>query len=39
MNNNGNKNVTITDIAQAAGVSKTTASRYLNGKYSIRWTA
>lgn len=35
MNNNGNKNVTITDIAQAAGVSKTTVSRYLNGKYSM----
>lgn len=29
------KSVTIADIAQAAGVSKTTVSRYLNGKYSM----
>ena len=29
------KSVTIGDIAQAAGVSKTTVSRYLNGKYSM----
>lgn len=29
------KNVTISDIAHAAGVSKTTVSRYLNGKYSM----
>ena len=35
MNSNTSKNVTITDIAQAAGVSKTTVSRYLNGKYSM----
>ena len=35
MNTNTNKNVTITDIAQAAGVSKTTVSRYLNGKFSM----
>lgn len=27
------KNLTITDIARTAGVSKTTVSRYLNGKY------
>lgn len=32
---NNKKNVTIADIAQAAGVSKTTVSRYLNGKYSM----
>lgn len=29
------KSVTIGDIAQAAGVSKTTVSRYLNGKYGM----
>lgn len=29
------KNITIADIAQAAGVSKTTVSRYLNGKYDL----
>lgn len=28
-----NKNLTIGDIAKSAGVSKTTVSRYLNGKY------
>lgn len=32
------KNVTIADIAQAAGVSKTTVSRYLNGKYGMMST-
>ena len=32
---NAKKNVTISDIAQAAGVSRTTVSRYLNGKYSM----
>lgn len=32
---NAKKSVTIADIAQAAGVSKTTVSRYLNGKYSM----
>ena len=32
---NTKKTVTIADIAQAAGVSKTTVSRYLNGKYSM----
>jgi len=32
---NAKKNVTISDIAQAAGVSQTTVSRYLNGKYSM----
>ena len=35
MKHNDSKNVTIADIAQAAGVSKTTVSRYLNGKYSM----
>lgn len=35
MNQSSKKNVTITDIAQAAGVSKTTVSRYLNGKFSM----
>lgn len=35
MKHNETKNVTIADIAQAAGVSKTTVSRYLNGKYSM----
>lgn len=35
MKHNESKNVTIADIAQAAGVSKTTVSRYLNGKYSM----
>lgn len=33
--NQSKKSVTIADIAQAAGVSKTTVSRYLNGKYSM----
>lgn len=32
------KSVTIADIAQAAGVSKTTVSRYLNGKYGMMST-
>ncbi|MBQ7801708.1 MAG: LacI family DNA-binding transcriptional regulator [Oscillospiraceae bacterium] len=32
---NSSKNVTISDIARAAGVSKTTVSRYLNGKFSM----
>lgn len=31
--NNINKTITISDIAKTAGVSKTTVSRYLNGKY------
>lgn len=35
MNGSANKNVTISDIAHAAGVSKTTVSRYLNGKFSM----
>ncbi|MGM9588681.1 MAG: LacI family DNA-binding transcriptional regulator [Faecousia sp.] len=35
MNNNHGKNVTISDIARATGVSKTTVSRYLNGKYNM----
>lgn len=35
MKYNGSKNVTIADIAQASGVSKTTVSRYLNGKYNM----
>lgn len=35
MNQNSKKNVTISDIAQAAGVSKTTVSRYLNGKFNM----
>lgn len=37
MKNTGNskKNVTIGDIAKAAGVSRTTISRYLNGKFSM----
>lgn len=30
---NNNKIITISDIAKGAGVSKTTVSRYLNGKY------
>ena len=34
-NNEPRKNVTISDIAQASGVSKTTVSRYLNGKYAM----
>lgn len=35
MSDNSSKNVTISDIARAAGVSKTTVSRYLNGKFSM----
>lgn len=35
MSENGAKNVTISDIARAAGVSKTTVSRYLNGKFGM----
>lgn len=35
MSQNSQKNVTISDIAQAAGVSKTTVSRYLNGKFGM----
>lgn len=35
MSQNSRKSITITDIAQAAGVSKTTVSRYLNGKFSM----
>lgn len=35
MKHKDSKNVTIADIAQAAGVSKTTVSRYLNGKYNM----
>ena len=29
------KNITIVDVAERAGVSKTTISRYLNGKYEF----
>lgn len=35
MSDNHTKNVTISDIAKAAGVSKTTVSRYLNGKFTM----
>ena len=35
MSDNHAKNVTISDIAKAAGVSKTTVSRYLNGKFTM----
>ncbi len=31
----GRKNVTISDIAVAAGVSKTTVSRYINGRFDL----